>query len=188
MTFWYIHNNFYDLNNFSNHPGGINILISYSSSKDNIIDATPLFESYHCMIDKEKVTKIMNSYLESLNDFIKELGENIDLKEYFKERNECINELKNNFNTLCDNNQYVIENSFLLSELKKIICKTIENKEIELLNQKNNIGVERYEMQLKKYEMKLQLYELQKINNPTTTKIINKLKKDVEEYEKKIFK
>ena len=136
----------------------------------------------------DKLTKNMNEYFDPLNDFIKELGENIDLKEYFKERNECINELKKNFGTLCENNQYIIDNSFLLTELKKIICKTIENKEIELLNQKNNIGVERYEMQLKKYEMKLQLYELQKINNPTTTKIINKLKKDVEEYEKKIFK
>jgi 2-hydroxy-3-keto-5-methylthiopentenyl-1-phosphate phosphatase len=155
---------------------------------DGIYDNEPFIVSDFEEKEVDKLTKIMNSYLESLNDFIKELGENIDLKEYFKERNECINELKNNFNTLCDNNQYVIENSFLLSELKKIICKTIEGKEIELLNQKNNIGVERYEMQLKKYEMKLQLYEIQKTCHPTNTKIINKLKKDVEDYEKKIFK
>jgi hypothetical protein len=155
--------------------------------------------------DKEidTLTKKMNGYLDNLINFTEKLNENINLKEqpkyinglknnfnlkeYFKELNRYINELKNNFDLLCETEQYVIDNSFLLKELKKIICKTIENREIELLEKKNNIVVQRYENKLKKYEMKLQNYESQKKRHPKNTQLINKLQKDIENYEKKIF-
>ncbi len=140
-------------------------------------------------IEVDKLTRLMNEYFVLLNDFIEEIKEDCSLKEYFKERNEIINKIKDNFTLLCssENNQYIIENSVFLKELKQIIVKTIEDKEIKLLAQKADVVLDRYEHKLRNYEVKLQIYERQKKNNSASPSVLNKLRQDLEECEKKTF-
>ncbi len=135
----------------------------------------------------DKLTKQMNEFFIPLNDFIEVLKEDCSLKEYFKERNEIINKIKQNFTLLCEDNQYVIENSLFLKGLKQVIIESIEDKEIKLLEQKSNVVLDRYENKLRNYEVKLQIYERQKKNNTASPSVLNKLKEDLEHYEKKIF-
>jgi fatty acid desaturase len=56
---WRIHDKYYDLMPLmGNHPGGPLVL----EQSRGIVDATPLFESYHCLLDTKKIDKMMKRY------------------------------------------------------------------------------------------------------------------------------
>eukprot|EP00746_Dinoflagellata_sp_MGD_P007083 gnl/MRDRNA2_/MRDRNA2_113990_c0_seq1.p1 gnl/MRDRNA2_/MRDRNA2_113990_c0~~gnl/MRDRNA2_/MRDRNA2_113990_c0_seq1.p1 ORF type:complete len:497 (-),score=82.93 gnl/MRDRNA2_/MRDRNA2_113990_c0_seq1:153-1643(-) len=56
---WRIHDKYYDLTKLINHhPGGPLVL----EQTRGIVDATPLFESYHCLLDTKKIEKMMKQY------------------------------------------------------------------------------------------------------------------------------
>jgi fatty acid desaturase len=56
---WRIHDKYYDLTRLMNHhPGGPLVL----EQSRGIMDATPLFESYHCLLDTKKIDKMMKQY------------------------------------------------------------------------------------------------------------------------------
>lgn len=59
MSYWRIHNNFYDLTDFMHiHPGGVDLL----ETSRNMEDVTPMFESYHAMKDIDRIERMMIKY------------------------------------------------------------------------------------------------------------------------------